>query len=152
MSSRSFDCDAIYALIPHSGSMRLLDTVTIESEQQAFARATSHHNVDNPLRVDGYLPSFHALEYAAQVIAVHGVVNLADHKKHDAMFVAAFRDVSLSIAPLDAVKAQPLDIYVSLTAAIPGSWSYAFHVNVKNNDELIEIARGRAFVAVPGEK
>lgn len=152
MSTRLLDAEAIYGLIPHRAAMRLLDTVTVHDETTAEARAVSHLAVDNPLRVDGYLATFQALEYAAQAIAVHGLATFAGGGKADAVFIGAFRDVTLGTGPLDAVPGVPLDIALSLTAAVPGGWSYEFNVSVGTEGELIEMARGRVVVVVPGEK
>jgi predicted hotdog family 3-hydroxylacyl-ACP dehydratase len=72
MSPRSISADEIYARIPHSGAMRLLDAVLSWDDQSIVCSASSHVDPANPLRDNGVISSVHALEYAAQAMAVHG--------------------------------------------------------------------------------
>lgn len=60
------------ALIPHQGSMCLLDSVAHWDDVRIHARSGSHARDDNPLRRDGRLRALHLCEYGAQAMAVHG--------------------------------------------------------------------------------
>lgn len=62
-----------YQSLPHSGSMCLLDTITTHSQNAIYCIA--HQQGDNPLRREGKLPMWAALEYAAQAVAFHGLLN-----------------------------------------------------------------------------
>ena len=62
----------IRTLIPHSGSMCLLDSVTEWDDRSINCISNTHRDPANPLRRDGRLSAVHAFEYAAQAAAVHG--------------------------------------------------------------------------------
>ncbi len=65
----------LYQQLPHSGAMCLLDRVVAWDEQRICCSTASHLSGANPLRHDGVLPGLCALEYAAQALALHGVLN-----------------------------------------------------------------------------
>ena len=57
---------ALVALIPHGGSMCLLEAVDSWDETRVTCRSATHRRPDHPLRRDGHLSAVHLLEYAAQ--------------------------------------------------------------------------------------
>ena len=62
----------IRTLIPHSGSMCLLDEVTQWDDRSIVCATNTHRDPANPLRRNGHLSAVHAFEYGAQAAAVHG--------------------------------------------------------------------------------
>ena len=66
------DRERIAELIPHAGSMCLLERVVSCDESTIECGANSHRRSDNPLRHHGTLPIHAGIEYCAQAIAVHG--------------------------------------------------------------------------------
>ncbi|PYJ39960.1 MAG: hypothetical protein DME81_02365, partial [Verrucomicrobia bacterium] len=62
----------IRTLIPHSGLMCLLDSVTEWDDRSITCISNTHRDPINPLRRDERLSALHAFEYAAQTAAVHG--------------------------------------------------------------------------------
>jgi predicted hotdog family 3-hydroxylacyl-ACP dehydratase len=62
----------IRTLIPHSGTMCLLDEVTHWDDRSIVCLANTQRDVANPLRRDGRLSAVHAFEYGAQAAAIHG--------------------------------------------------------------------------------
>ncbi|MGI9292679.1 MAG: hypothetical protein ACR2PS_01745 [Pseudomonadales bacterium] len=65
----------LYQQLPHSGAMCLIDQVLSWDENGICCSADSHLSPANPLRENGSLPGLCALEYAAQALALHGVLN-----------------------------------------------------------------------------
>ncbi|MEO7760984.1 MAG: hydroxymyristoyl-ACP dehydratase [Casimicrobiaceae bacterium] len=57
--------------IPHSGTMCLLDRVLEGDAECIVCAANSHRAPDNPLRTRDGLSAVHAIEYAAQAMALH---------------------------------------------------------------------------------
>ncbi len=92
--------DQIERLIPHSGSMCLINRVDYWDEQTIRCAATSHKDPDNPLRLDGKLSSIHLLEYGAQAMAIHGGLLT---KTTASGVLAAVRNVDITIDTLDNV-------------------------------------------------
>lgn len=74
MSPDRLDHAAIAARIPHAGSMCLLHEVVTWSAESIECRARSHRDPSNPLRARGQLAAIHAVEYAAQAMALHGAL------------------------------------------------------------------------------
>ena len=68
------DAAGIAALIPHAGAMCLLDGVLSWDAQRIQCTATSHRSPNNPMRYDNRLGILCGVEYAAQAMAVHGVL------------------------------------------------------------------------------
>jgi predicted hotdog family 3-hydroxylacyl-ACP dehydratase len=64
--------------IPHAGRMCLLDEVLEWDAQRILCRSSSHRSPDNPLRAHGRLGAACGIEYAAQSMAVHGVLAAAE--------------------------------------------------------------------------
>jgi predicted hotdog family 3-hydroxylacyl-ACP dehydratase len=60
------------ALIPHHGSMCLLERVVEWDDQRVVLETASHRSPANPLRANGRLRAVALCEYGAQAMAVHG--------------------------------------------------------------------------------
>jgi len=100
----------IRTLIPHSGSMCLLDSVAGWDDRSINCISNTHRDPANPLRRDGRLSAVHAFEYAAQAAAVHGGLRARSAGvTAPPGYLAALRDAHLYAMHLDDV-ASPLQI------------------------------------------
>jgi predicted hotdog family 3-hydroxylacyl-ACP dehydratase len=100
----------IRTLIPHSGLMCLLDSVTEWDNQSIICISNTHRDPANPLRRDGRLSALHAFEYAAQTVAVHGGLRARSAGvAAPSGYLAALRDARLQVMRLDDI-ASPLQI------------------------------------------
>jgi predicted hotdog family 3-hydroxylacyl-ACP dehydratase len=100
----------IRTLIPHSGSMCLLDSVAEWDDRSIICTSNTHRDPANPLRRDGRLSAVHAFEYAAQAAAVHGGLRARSvGATAPPGYLAALRDARLHVTRLDDV-ASPLRI------------------------------------------
>jgi predicted hotdog family 3-hydroxylacyl-ACP dehydratase len=100
----------IRTLIPHSGSMCLLDSVTEWDDRSIVCTSNTHCDPANPLRRDGQLSAVHAFEYAAQAAAVHGGLRARSvGVTAPPGYLAALRDARLLVMRLDDL-ASPLQI------------------------------------------
>ena len=100
----------IRTLIPHSGLMCLLDSVTEWDDQSIICISNTHRDPANPLRRDGRLSAVHAFEYAAQAVAVHGGLRARSAgATAPPGYLAALRDARLHVTRLDEI-ASPLQI------------------------------------------
>lgn len=68
------DHRALEALVPHAGRMCLLDKVRCFDAERIECLAYAADDPGNPLRCAGHLHAVHAVEYAAQAMAVHGAL------------------------------------------------------------------------------
>jgi len=133
------------ALVPHAGSMCLLDEVASWDETHVSCRSASHRRPDHPLRRDGFLASLHLLEYAAQATAVHGgLVAAAGGSPAPAKYLAAVRNFDLQVSRLDDVQAD-LHIDAERLFSLGDSVLYRFHVSA---DRQL-LAEGRLTIVPP---
>lgn len=90
--------------IPHQGAMCLIDEVLDWSATEICCRTASHRQSSNPLRTVDRLRAECGIEYAAQAIAIHGVLNAAsDGAAPVAGMLASVRGVRLHVSRLDDI-------------------------------------------------
>ncbi len=102
-----FDRQQISSMIPHSGTMCLLDAVLDWDSVSVHCLSYCHHRADNPLRrADGTLSAISGVEIAAQAMAVHArlVGGGGFLKAHG--YLVSVRDVRLRIAELDGIRGE----------------------------------------------
>ncbi len=134
--------DAIAALIPHQGSMCLLDRV-LEWDKDHIVLATATHRAStNPLRSDGRLRAIHLCEYGAQAMAVHGgLAAQADGRTAQPGFLVSLREVKLHVDFVDSLRGE-LHVSARRLLESSGSWQYSFEVRHEGG----VLASGRAAI------
>lgn len=76
--------------------MCLLDTVERWSETFIQCASNTHLLMNNPLRLNGHLNAVHAVEYAAQAMAVHGGLLAHEQGVQPVQgLIVALRDINL---------------------------------------------------------
>lgn len=135
----------IASLIPHSGTMCLLDGLLAWSDAEIVCRATGHRDPAHPLRTRSGLSSACAIEYAAQAMALHGALRArAAGAEHGATpgFLVSARGVQLACWRLDE-RVGPLRIGARRLAGDERQLIYQFDVTDGDGERLAE---GRATV------
>jgi predicted hotdog family 3-hydroxylacyl-ACP dehydratase len=134
--------DPIASLIPHQGTMCLLDEVLDWNAQRIHCRSDSHRRADNPLRHRGRLHALHLCEYGAQAMAVHGGLRAqADGGRARPGLLVSLRGVQLHRVRADDLDG-PLDVFADVLLETDASWQYAFRVEHAGR----VLAEGRAAV------
>jgi predicted hotdog family 3-hydroxylacyl-ACP dehydratase len=129
----------IRTLIPHSGSMCLLDSVTEWDDRSIICSSNTHRDPANPLRRGGRLSAVHVFEYAAQAAAVHGGLRARSlGVTAPPGYLAALRDARLCVTHLDDV-ASPLQIRAHRLFGEAANTVYECQVSAGN----ILLAEGR---------
>jgi len=120
--------NTIAGLIPHAGSMCLLERVVEWTPERVTLATATHRSHDNPLRSGGRLRAIHLCEYGAQAMAVHGglVARAAGEKAQPGLLVS-LRDVRLLVEYVDDLPGE-LVVEATRLHAAPGSWQYRFSV------------------------
>jgi predicted hotdog family 3-hydroxylacyl-ACP dehydratase len=85
--------DEIERLIPHAGTMCLLDGVLAWDKESIRCFSARHRTPDNPLRQEGRLGILCGVEFAAQAMAVHGGLAGAISPRPRAGYIATLREV-----------------------------------------------------------
>jgi predicted hotdog family 3-hydroxylacyl-ACP dehydratase len=132
-------------LIPHAGTMCLLDAVIAWDERTIHAVSEGHARADNPLRGPGGLHAVHLAEYGAQAMAVHGAL-LARARGIETVRPGML--VSLRGVQLHAEYVEPdghLDVHAECVSADAGGAQYAFRVEQRG----CLLASGRTTVIHP---
>jgi len=134
------------ALIPHAGSMCLLDAVLHWDAEGIHATSASHARADNPLRGALGLHAVCLAEYGAQAMAVHGALlaRARGECQVRAGMLVSVRDLVLRVEYVDTLAGH-LDVHASCLHADPGGAQYRFRV-VHGGRVL---ASGRATVMYP---
>jgi predicted hotdog family 3-hydroxylacyl-ACP dehydratase len=96
--------EGIERLIPHAGTMCLLDGVMDWDENRIRCVSGTHRATDNPMRGGDGLPALCGIEYAAQAMAVHGGLAGGKRAKPRAGYLASVRDVACRRARLDDLE------------------------------------------------
>ena len=129
----------IRTLIPHSGSMCLLDSVTQWDDRSIVCVTNTHRDPANPLRRAGRLSALHAFEYGAQAAAVHGGLRARSAgATAPPGYLAALRNARLHAARLDDIDGS-LEIFASRLFGDSANTVYECRVSAGD----IVIAEGR---------
>jgi predicted hotdog family 3-hydroxylacyl-ACP dehydratase len=134
------------SLIPHAGTMCLLDVVQAWDASAIHAISAGHARVDNPLRGTLGLHAVHLAEYGAQAMAVHGAL-LARSRGIEEVRpgrLVSLRDVQLFEEYVDRLDGH-LDVHAECLYADDGGAQYAFRVEHRGR----LLASGRAAVIHP---
>ena len=134
--------DQIAALIPHAGSMCLLQRLQSHSDTQIRCSTGSHRDADNPLRLDGVLPAPCGIEYAAQAMALHGALCAPADSAPKPGFLASVRNVRLRVARLDDIEGD-IEVSAERLAGDQQQALYGFALHDHRGRLLVE---GRATV------
>lgn len=134
--------EQLEALIPHAGTMCLLDGVLSWDRNRIRCVARSHRDTDNPLRHAGRLAALCGVEYASQAMAVHGGLT-AGGERPAAGYLASLRDLACHVARLDDI-AEDLVIDAENLTGEGSRVIYAFTLSAGGRDLL----SGRAAVVI----
>lgn len=134
------------ALIPHAGTMCLLDAVCSWDELRIHAISAGHARVDNPLRGERGLHAVHLVEYGAQAMAVHGGLLARARDGEDARpgRLVSLRDVQLFEEYVDRLDGH-LDVHAECLYADDGGAQYGFRIEHRGR----LLVSGRAAVIHP---
>jgi predicted hotdog family 3-hydroxylacyl-ACP dehydratase len=134
----------ILELIPHQGTMCLLDEVTAWSDATITCRARSHLSPNNPLRRSGDLNVLCGIEYGLQAAALHGA--LLAGGSQTAGYLAALRSVEFLAERLDDPSLGALEVSARLELRDIGGLLYGFRLRSGDGADLVT---GRAAIVLP---
>ncbi len=141
------DRDWLLAHIPHQGSMCLLDHIDAWDSEHIRCTATSHRDLDNPLRTHGRLGAACGIEYAAQAMAAHGGLLAAADTSPRTGYLTSVRGVELHVARLDDI-ATDLSVAAERLSGDDNLVMYGF--SVAAGERLL--LNGRAIVVLDAAK
>lgn len=129
----------IRTLIPHSGTMCLLDEVIHWDDASITCVTNTHGDLANPLRRKGRLSAVHAFEYGAQATAVHGGLRARSIGEiAPPGYLAALRDARLYVAFLDDITSP---LHVCANHLFGDGVNAIYECRVSADNVLLAIAR-----------
>ena len=132
-------------LLPHSGTMCLIDEIISWDSTNLLAQTESHLNCNNPLRHQGAISSIIGVEYAAQTMALHAALLSQQEdpgnsrKQKPGGYLATIRNIRIDADSLyspDSVNLSPLVISVSVLMCDSQGYSYDFTITADNSPLL----------------
>lgn len=131
-------------LIPHHGSMCLLERVVEWDDRHVVLETASHRSPTNPLRTNGRLRAVNLCEYGAQAMAVHGGLRgtVSGVKPKPGMLVS-LRAVQFG---RDYVEDVPGDLRVEAECLQADASSLQYRFKITHGEEML--AEGRAAVVL----
>lgn len=141
----TLDRAGLAGLVPHHGTMLLLDRLERWDARTVRCVASDHRVPAHPLRSASGLLAPAAIEIAAQAMALHGaLVAMADGLDASPGYLASVRGVEFARWRLDDLGPAPLAVEAERQAGDGGRILYAFAVS----HDGVPIARGRAAVVL----
>jgi len=134
----------IAALIPHAGTMCLLERIEHWDDTSVVVATATHRDPANPLASALGLRAIHLCEYGAQAMAVHGglTANVRGERAHPGLLVS-LRDVTLGC---DFVQDLEGELLVEARRLHQGDTAWQYEFRVTHAGKLL--AQGRATVSV----
>jgi predicted hotdog family 3-hydroxylacyl-ACP dehydratase len=121
--------DAIRGLVPHHATMCLIDAVESWDASRIVCTTAQHRSPANPLALAGRLSAVHAIEFAAQAMAIHGALAIAArHAKARIGLLLSVRDCRFHCDRLDQV-AGDLHVKAHRLAGSANMLMYGFTVS-----------------------
>ena len=143
MKNQFVEKNELCRLIPHDGSMCLLDKVAEWDEKRIVCYSETHQSMDNPLRNDQGLPATALIEYGAQAMAVHGGL-LSSHRDDSINqgYLASLRNIVIEATGDVSTINTPICIEAVQIMASQGNFIYNFSIKM---DQCMLVS-GRATV------
>lgn len=136
------DRQQIASMIPHAGTMCLLDAVLSWNAVSVRCLSRQCRNADNPLRrADGCLGAVCGVEIAAQAMAVHGRLVAGGSNPPVHGYLASVRDVRLRVSCLDDIAS---DLIIDAERLMGDAQGAAYQFALASAG--IELVTGRATV------
>ena len=135
------DHAVIDSLIPHKGAMCLLDGIEYHDGQRIICSTMQHRSTSNPLRTSAGLSSLHAIEFAAQAVAVHGGLLATAQARPPLGLLLSARDCRFGVRRIDDIEG-PLVIEAAQAGNNDETLLYRFKVTAQD----VLLAEGRVTV------
>jgi len=127
---------AISELLPHQGKMVLIDTIVSCDENFIVCKTRSHQSQSNPLHNKTGLPISACLEYGAQALALHGIMNRSGDTRPKQASIIAIKKANWSHQWLHDIDRE-LIINAELKTQLDTIAKYAFSIKTENSESPI---------------
>ena len=136
--------ERIAGLIPHAGSMCLLERIEQWDDSGVTLATATHRDPANPLAGPRGLRAIHLCEYGAQAMAVHGgLAAQARGERARPGLLVLLRDVTLACEFIHDLEGE-LQVAARRLHASGTAWQYEFRVSHAGR----LLAQGRATVSL----
>jgi predicted hotdog family 3-hydroxylacyl-ACP dehydratase len=136
--------ERIAALIPHAGTMCLLERIEHWDDASVTVATTTHRKPDHPLATPSGLRAIHLCEYGAQAMAVHG--GLAAHARGERARPGVLVTLKDVILGCDFVQDLEGELLVEAQRLHDSGTAWQYEFRVTHAGRLL--AQGRATVSM----
>ena len=149
---QQLDHAGVAALVPHSGTMCLLNRLEAWDDTRIECSADNHRHASHPLRTRSGLLATCTIEYAAQAMALHGaLIGQAHGASASPGFLASARGVTLHRWRLDDLPRPPAggpadELLIQATRLAGDARQILYAFTVKHAGQ--SLAEGRAAVVL----
>lgn len=137
----TLDRAQVAGMLPHDGSMMLIDQVERWSEAEITCRTASHRLIDNPLRSGNQLTVFCGIEYGAQAMAIHGAL-IGDGEKRQGL-LASLKGVNAHVDRLDNIEG---DLIIHARLLLRQRMSFIYDFSVSAGDAKVLTGQASVFL------
>jgi len=139
----TIDRRRIAELLPHAGTMCLLDGVVFWDDVKIRCLSSRHRDAANPLRNHGRLGILSGVEFAVQAMALHGSLAGRLRSRARGGYVASLRDVVCRCDRLDLVVG---DLIVEADRVMGDDERAVYRFALRSDER--ELVSGRATVVL----
>jgi predicted hotdog family 3-hydroxylacyl-ACP dehydratase len=140
------DKAAIAELVPHAGTMCLIERVLDWDATGIRCATASHRAADHPMARDGRLAAICGVEYAAQAMAIHGRLVGAAAERPRAGYLASLRDVACAADRLDLVTTE---LRIEAEQLFGDGDSVIYRFALRGDDRLLLSGRAAVVLVAP---
>ncbi len=131
-------------MLPHSGSMCLIDYVQHWNNLEITCETLSHCRLDNPLRRNEILEAINGIEYAAQTMALHiGLTHSSTDSERRIGYLGALKETTFYVDRLDTYQSA---IKIEASQVLSQGLNFIYAFSLTANTALLLKGRASVFV------
>lgn len=134
----------LYARLPHALDMRLIEEIVSWDKSNIYCQSRLTTAFAHPLQLDdGSFPVICLLEYAAQALALHGLLCTSSNKGIQSASIISCKRLAIASS---SITNCDLTIDVSATLRAQSSGAASYRVSVTQGDDNTSLLRGDLMV------
>lgn len=129
----------ICQLLPHSGTMCLIDEIVSWDKEMLLAKTMSHTEIKNPLSHESSLNSIHGVEYAAQAMALHSALMKSAEKEQTESrgYLASVKNIKILQEYLFEKQGDDLTaLLIKVFVLMAGNQGFSYQFEVLKGDKV----------------
>ncbi len=129
----------ICQLLPHSGTMCLIDEIVSWDKEMLVAKTMSHTELKNPLTNEDSLNSIHGVEYAAQAMALHSALIKSEKMEQTKTrgYLASVKNINILQEYLFEKQGDDITpLLIKVFVLMAGSQGFSYQFEILKGDQV----------------